>query len=305
MSVLDSAGGDAKGLLGQQMSPEDLGYDAAIIAVPRDDYFDTKALALVEQNWLDKINAIDGVRWRMLPLFNDISSDKEEDLYNTSSIGVKSFLDEGKTTMTYKVKVTPFVKKQLRTMNGIAWDIFIFTSNGFCKFTSSDGIKVEPFSTDVFRVGAEEPATRDVPTLVPITVTYADTDQLNDNPGFIEPLREGTPDVWNLKVLKDPKAVKFITVGTPTATTYDMDVVGYDGVPKVDVLASDVLIVDSSGVEQTISSCTPDPLINGRYACVVVVMAADTYQAGLKAVGLTATQGYNTLESDLVEFTIV
>jgi len=302
-SLLTSSGGSPTGLLGKQLSPEDLGFDAAIIAVPEGDYIATKTLALVKANWDDKINAVDTSRWRVLPLFNDVVPNKAEDVYNESSIKVSTFVSEGKTSMTYKVRVTPFVKKQLRTMNGVAWDVFILTSNGFIKCTSSDSIKVEGFATSVFRVGTEEPATADIPTLTPITVTYSDPKEMNDRPAFLEPLKEGTPDVWNVMDLKDPKAVRATIIGTPTATEVVMDIAGYDDVALTGVISSDVSLLDSTGTEHAITTCTESATITGRYTLVVGTMSGD-YSVGLKVVGLTATLGYNTLVADLEEFNI-
>ena len=303
MSVLDSTGGSSTGLFGKQLSPEGLGYDAAIILIPKGDSLATKTLALVKANWLNEINEVDTSRWRVLPIFNDISANKEEDVYNTSSIGMQTFIREGKTSMTYKVLVTPIVKKQLRTLNGISWDVFILTSNGFVKGTSSDGTKFEGFSTSVLHVGAEEPAAADVEALTPITVTYSDPKELNDFPAFIEPLREGTPDVWNVKDLEDPKAVKATIIGSPTATGLVMDIAGYDGVALTGVVVSDVSLLDSTDTEHTVTTCTESATITGRYTLVIPTMSGD-YRVGLKAVGLTATQGYNTLVADLAEFTV-
>ena len=98
---LKARSGNVKALAGKQTAPSDLGYPAGVILVPKGEYFATDALALVLDNWLEKINSTDGIRWRVLPLQFDVEPSKEDDTYSTSSTGNVAFVVAGKTTVKY------------------------------------------------------------------------------------------------------------------------------------------------------------------------------------------------------------
>ena len=81
-------------------------------------------------------------------------------------------------------------------------------------------------------------------------------------------------------------------------------VLSYGRVPYSGMIASDVLVQDASGAATSITTCTEDSTLVGRYTIVYSTLASGDYKTGLKGVGKTATQGYNTLPNDLVTFTI-
>ncbi len=296
--LLKASGGTATGLLGKQSAPSNLGYDAFLIIVPAGTEIATKTLALTEDTWLDGINSADSSRFRVLPIFYDIEPAKEDDVYATSSIGSVSFVRDGKLTMKYIVEVTPVVMEQLRTMNGVDWECYVGTSEGFIKATTSDNAKFEPFSLQNFRVEGETPAAGDATALVPISVTFDDPNEWNSNPAFVEPLRDGEGGNWNPRDLKDPKAIMG-TVTSPTTSGYTLYLEGYDKVAHEGAVLGDIGIWDSVGALVTVTGLTETPA--GTYA-ITATLPAGTFTTGLLPVGSCTTDGYATLERDRTSF---
>lgn len=297
MSLLKSSGGSATGLVGKQSAPKDLGYDAKLILVPEDAEIATKTLALTESTWLDAINSAVGTRYIVLPINYDLESSPESDVYATSSLGSVEFVREGKDTVRYSVIVSPFVMKQLRTLNGVDWKVYITTSGGFLKGTSTDDTKFLPFSLDNFRVEKEVKATGDAPATVPISITYANPDEWTSNPAFAEPLKEGVGSNWNPRDLKDPKAITSLVSAASTAG-FTIYLEGYDEVPFEGAVKEDVIIKNAStGVITALTSLTETT--PGTYTAVATIPAG-TQLIGVSPVGTSgATQGYAGLEADL------
>ena len=294
-----ASSGNVTALLGKQTAPSDLGYPAGVVLVPKGEYFATDALAKVESGWLDKINAIDNIRWRVLPLQWDVEPTKEDAVYVTSTTGNVAFVRAGKTTVIYKVKITPFVMAQLNNLNGIEWDLYIITSNGFITGWSSDRIKFQPFSLQNFRVEGE--VSEDLLKVVPIVWTYDDATQWNSNNSFIQPLKEGTPTTWNPRDVRDPKAITSL-VTLPATTGFTIYLEGYDKVPFTGAVKEDIIIRDISDDSLTaLTSLTEDSNTPGLYVAVATIAAA-TYDLGMAPVGSAgATQGYAGLDVDLQE----
>ena len=240
----------------------------------------------------------------MLSIFYEIEPNKEDDVYSTSGIGAKSFVREGKLTMRYIVEATPVVMSQLRSMNGVDWSAWIISSEGFIKGWTSDRTKFEPFSIQNFRVEGETPAAGDTPSLVPIEVTYDDPTQWNNNPAFVEPLRDGVSAVWNPRDLKDPKAI-ISTVTSATITGFTIKLEGYDKVAHEGAVKEDIrieLVSDGSITALTTLTETSTP---GTYTAVATI-AADTYYIGMHPVGYASmTQGFAELRADLTDETHV
>lgn len=299
MSLLKSSGGSATGLTGQQSAPKDLGYDAKLILTPIDAEIATKTLALTESTWLDAINSAVGTRYISLPINYELESSPEDDVYATSSLGSVEFVREGKDTVKYSFIVSPFVMKQLRTLNGVDWKTYIVTSSGVIKGTSTDDTKILPFTIGNFRVEKEVKATGDAPALVVVSITYAYPEEWTSNPAFVEPLRDGVPTNWNPRDLKDPKAITSL-VTNATTTGFDIYLEGYDQVPFEGAVEEDVIIRDSAtGVLTTVTTLTESATIPGQYAALATI-AASTYDIGMAPVGTSgATQGYAGLEADL------
>lgn len=297
-----ASSGNVTALLGKQSAPSELGYPAGIILVPKGEYFATDALAKVEANWLDNINAVDSLRWRMLPLQYDVEPTKEDDVYATSSTGNVAFVRAGKTTVKYSVKVTPFVMAQLNNLNGTSWDLYIITSNGFITGYSSDRVKFQPFSLQNFRV--EGDTSVDLLSVVPIVWTYEDPTQWNSNNSFIQPLKEGTPDTWNPRDVKDPKAITSL-VTLPAITGFTIYLEGYDKVPFTGAVKEDVIIKDTTtGALTVVTTLTEDSVTPGLYVALATIPSG-TYGIGVAPVGSSgATQGYAGLDSDLQETTV-
>jgi len=299
---LKASSGNVTALLGKQSAPSDLGYPAGIVLVPKGEYFATDTLAKVEANWLDNINSVDSLRWRVLPLQYDVEPTKEDDVYATSSTGNVAFVRAGKTTIKYMVKVTPFVMSQLNNLNGTDFDLFIITSNGFITGYSSDGTKFQPFSLQNFRV--EGDTSVDLLSMIPIVWTYEDPTQWNSQASFIQPLKEGSPDVWNPRDVKDPKAITtIVTLGTTSGFTIYLE--GYDKVPFTGAVKEDIVVKDTTtGVLTALTTLTEDADTSGLYAAAATI-AAGTYGIGVAPVGTSgATQGFAGLDNDLQEVTI-
>jgi len=299
---LTAGTGTATGLVGQQNAPEDLGYLSGLILVPKGSYIATDTLALLESTWLDNINSVDGTRYIVLPLAFDLENNKEEAVYETSSLGNQKFVRPGKLTRTYMVTVTPVVMEQLNTLNSAKWNCFEFTSNNFMKGTSPDRVKFSPFTLDNFRVEGEEPAGGDTVNKVPITFTYGDPSEWNGRPSFIQPLVDAISP-WNPNDLKDPKAI-ISTVTNATTAGFDIYLQGYDKVPFEGAVKEDVIVRDAStGVVTALTSLTEST--PGQYAAVGTI-AASTYEIGAAPVGTSgATQGYAGLQRDLQTTVIV
>lgn len=298
MSLLTSAGGSATGLLGKQSAPQDLGYDAKIILVPVGSSIATKTLALTESTWLDAINSAVGSRYIVLPIFHELESSPEEDVYATSSLGSVAFVREGKDTVKYSVQVSPVVMGQMRTLNGVEWEVHIVTSSGVFKGTSSDDVLFNPFSIDNFRVEKEVKATGSEPAVIPISITYADPAEWTSFPAFAEPLREGVTENWNPRDLNDPKAIiNTVTDGAITGFTIKLE--GFDGVAFTGATKEDVIVKDSTtGVETALTSLTETSTL-GTYTAVATI-AVGTYLIGNAPVGTSgATQGFAGLETSL------
>ena len=286
-------------LLGKQTAPQDLGYPIGAIPVPKGEEFATDALALVEENWLTNINSTDGIRWRVLPFEYNIEPTKADDTYATSSTGNVRFAVAGKTTVKYFVTVTPFVKSQLNNMNGIEWDIYILTSNGFIVGTSEDGVKFQPQKLQNFRVEGE--VLIDLINVVPIVWTYEDPEEDNSRPSFLQPLKSGTPTTWNIRELKDPKAI-LSAVTSPAITGFDIVLQGYDDVPFTGAAKEDVVIENTTtGVLTALTSLTESVTVPGTYVALATI-PAETYYIGMAPVGTaSATQGFAGLRSDLIK----
>ena len=304
MSLLKSSGGSATGLLGKQSAPKDLGYDAKLILVPEDAEIATKTLALTESTWLDAINSAVGTRYIVLPINYDIESSPEDDVYATSSLGSVEFVREGKDTVKYSVIVSPFVMKQARTLNGVDWKVYITTSGGFLKGTSTDDTKFLPFTLDNFRVEKEVKATGDTPATLPISITYANPDEWTSSPAFAEPLKEGVGDNWNPRDLKDPKAISIKEVTLPAITGFTVAIEGYDEVPHEGAVTSDFGIWDTSGALVSISSVTEQVAVPGTYDVLATLVTSTTYTTGLLPVGSPATLGYATLVADRADVVV-
>ena len=142
--TLKASSSSSTGLLGKMNAPADPGYLAGLFVVPKSIEFATDVLALTESEWLNLINSTEDVRMRVLPLQWDVEPTKEDDTYSTSSTKNVAFVIGGKTTYRYSVKVTPFVKTQLNTMNDTEWDLFFLSSNGFIEGTTIDEVKFQP-----------------------------------------------------------------------------------------------------------------------------------------------------------------
>ena len=285
-------------LLGKQTAPQDLGYPIGAVLVPKGEEFATDALALVEANWLTNINSTDGIRWRVLPFEYNIEPTKADDTYATSSTGNNRFAVAGKTTMKFFVTVTPFVKSQLNNLNGIEWDIFILSSNGFIEGTSEDGTKFQPQQLQDFRVEGE--TLIDLINVVPIVWTYADPAESNSRPSFLQPLKSGVP-TWNIRDINDPKAI-LSAVTSATTGGFTIVLQGYDDVPFTGAAKEDVVIENTTtGVLTALTSLTESVTVPGEYAAVATI-PAETYYIGMAPVGTaSATQGYAGLRSDLIK----
>jgi len=189
---------------------------------------------------------------------------------------------------------------QLRTLNGVDWEYYEFTSEGFIKATTSDGTLFEPFSIQNFRVEGEVPASGDTPALVTVSVTGGDPTEWNDRGAFVEPLRDGVGGNWNVRDLKDPKAI-IPTVDTPTGAGFNLTLVGYDSIAHEGAVKEDIAIYDAAGDAVTVTSATEG--LPGVYA-IVATLASEAHTAGLLPVGSPTTQGYSTLTTDLAAFTV-
>lgn len=297
MNLLKASTGVATGLLGKQVAPQDIGYLAGLILVPKGEEIATRKLALTESTWIDNINKADGNRFIMLPLAFDMTPEKEDDAYNTSSIGNVAFVRAGKLTVKYIVDVTPFVMSQLNTLNGVGWDVYKITSNGFITGTSIDGARFQPFSLQNFRVEGEIPAGGDVQNLVTISFTHADEAEWNSRPAFIKPLVDGEGEVWNPSQLEDPKAITVKEVTSPAITGFTVSLEGYDRVPHEGAVTGDFGIWDSTGTLVTVTSAT-ETAVPGTYDILATLGSGQTYTTALLPVGFTTTAGAASLASD-------
>lgn len=291
-----ASGANVTALLGEQSAPQDLGYPIGAILVPKGEEFATDALALVEANWLTNINSTDGIRWRVLPFEYNVEPTKADDTYATSSTGNVRFALAGKTTVKYFVTSTPFVKSQLNNLNGIDWNIYILTSNGFIVGTSSDGTKFQPQTLQNFHVEGE--TLLDLINVIPIVWTYDDPAEDNSRSSFLEPLKDGD---FNIRELKDPKAI-LSTVTDAALTGFDIVLVGYDDVPFTGANKENVVIEKvSDGSLVALSSLTESGTVPGTYVALATI-AADTYYIGMAPVGTaSALQGFAGLRSDLIK----
>ena len=298
-----ASSGGVKSLAGAQSAPKEIGYAAGVILVPKGEFFATDALAKVEANWLDKINSTDGIRWRVLPLQFDVEPTKEDDTYVTSSTGNVAFVVAGKTTVKYSVRVTPFVMSQLNDLNGTDWDVYILTSNGFITGWSDDRVKFRPFTLQNFRVEGEQKV--DLSSIVPIVWTYADPNEWNSNNSFIEPEKDGSPDMWNVRELKDPKAITSL-VDTFAITGFNIFLEGYDRVPFTGAAKEDVIVRNTSTLALiALDSLTESLTEPGQYVALATIPASATYDVGMAPVGTaSATQGHAGLDIDLQEETL-
>ena len=304
MSLLKSSGGSATGLLGKQTAPKDLGYDAKLILVPDGTEIATKTLALTESTWLSAINSAVGTRYIVLPIFYELESSPEDDVYATSSLGSVEFVREGKDTVKYSVIVTPVVMSQMRTLNGVDWQAYIVTSSGVIKGTSINETIFSPFSIGNFRVEKEVRATGDAPATLPIAITYSDPAEWTSQPAFIEPLREGLSVIWNPRDLKDPKAITVKEVTLPAITGFTVAIEGYDEVPHEGAVTADFGIWDAAGTLVSVSSATEQVGTPGTYDVLATLVTLTTYTTGLLPVGSPATNGYATLVADRADVVV-
>ncbi len=295
------------GLLGRQNAPADLGYLDGIVAVPKGFEFATDALALTESEWLEAINSTEDVRIRVLPIQWNIEPTKEDDEYVTSSTGNVGFLQPGKTTYRYMVKVTPFGKAMLNTLNGIDWDLYMRYSNGALMGTSEDEVKFQPYTLDNFRVEGEVPHTPGTDeAFIPITFTLADPSESDSRQSFIQPqldgiLTGGALSTWNAKNLKDPRPVRSV-VDTVTIAGFNIFLKRYDNSPFTGAQKEDVVIEDTTtGVITAVTTLTEDANISGQYAALATIPAG-TYYIGAAKVGTSgASQGDAGLRKDLIK----
>ena len=301
---LKASSGVATGLLGKQIAPEDLGYLSGLILVPKGDEFATDALALTESGWVTNINKASGLRWIVLPLAFDMTPEKEDAVYNTSSLGNVAFVRPGKLTVDYIVDVTPFVMSQLQTLNGVDWDMFKITSNGYMTGTSIDKTKFQPFTLENFRVEDEIPSGGDAQSLVPINFTHADSKEWNSNPTFIKPSDDGVGTVWNPRDLKDPKAITVKAVTLPAITGFTVSIEGYDKVPHEGAVTADFGIWDSAGALVAITSATEQVATPGTYDILATLVTSTTYTSALLPVGSPATAGYASLIADRADVVV-
>lgn len=296
---LISSSENVTALLGKQSAPQNLGYPIGAVLVPEGEEFATDALALIEENWLTNINSIDGIRWRLLPFEYNVEPTKADDIYATSSTGNIRFAVAGKTTIKYFVTTTPFLKSQLNDLNGVDWSIYILTSSGFIIGTSQDGIKFQPQTLQNFRVESE--MLIDLINVIPITWTFANPEEDNSRPSFLQPLKSGTPSTWNIRDLKDPKAILSV-VTNPALTGFDIVLKGHDNTPFTGAIKEDLVIEDTTtGILTELTTLTESSTVQGTYVAVATI-AAGTYYIGMSPVGTSgSTNGYAGLRSDLIK----
>ena len=296
--------GASTGLLGKQSAPNNLGYDAMLILTPLHAEFADKDLALTESEWVDKINQGDDSRYRVLPIAYEMESSPEEDVYATSSLGFQSFVREGKDTVKYSVLTTPFVMTQLRSLNGGSYRAFIVTSAGFIKGTNPNGTSFKGFSIQNFRVEKEVKATGDAPATVPISITYGDAGEWADYGAFVEPLKDGTPDVWNPLDLVDVKAIIPVFIDQVSASSFIVQVQGYDGVAFEGGQLGDFILKDSAGQSVSIDAVAEQAGQPGFYNIEAVMTSGETYKFSAAPVGSTTTLGYAGLPGDTIDVII-
>ncbi len=297
MSLLNSSGGSATALAGKQSAPANIGYDSVIVLAPTGTTIATETLALTESTWLDGVNSSVGSRWIVLPIAFDIEPSPEDDVYQTSSLGSKKFVREGLDTVVYLFDVTPVVMEQLRTLNGVDWSAFIFTSEGVIKCTSDDQTILSPFSIQNFRVEKPRKAGGDAGELLPVSITYGDSAEWASNPGFVEPMRSGVGGNWNPRDIVDPKAI-LGTVTSATTAGFTIALAGYDGVAFSGANLSNIMVRNSSTLAEITLDSLTETAVLGTYTALATIAAA-TYLIGCAPVGTaSAIQGYAGLERD-------
>jgi hypothetical protein len=87
---------------------------------------------------------------------------------------------------------------KLRKFNNKTVKIFIIDDNGNILCTSSDGVKVQPFSVTEMRIETAKLSDGSTSVLTPVKIVLQDTTEFNDRGYVLQPLK-ATPS-WNPKL---------------------------------------------------------------------------------------------------------
>lgn len=240
------------------------------------------AVALPDFRFDTIANAKDKTKWdtaiaekKIFPLYDveELASANTEDTFFEGR-SRKYKTASGKKESTYSSFLGLCSHNALKSFDGKEMQLFEFTEDGaILSVMDIDGVKVKGQNV-VLTVGKRVPATSDRPASTPVTISYKDFNEFEDNGAVLRPENWDGMDLYGIfdatitQVSATSTSIKF-TVSDGCAGGGDNLSVFEDG---------DVEVKDGSGAVQSVSFVAPDA--NGVYE-VTGTGFADGFTVGL------------------------
>jgi hypothetical protein len=272
----------------------DVGFDVGHVFVPRGTEIDTEANAKLLATWQTLIQADVGTRIYPVPPSVKQEPTADEPVYETLSQGAEQYLYTNTNKDRFFISasiLTPTFVSNMNSLNNGIWAAYAFTSNGFIRGKSIDGVKFLPMDCTV-RIEPQRKATDAEGAHLPYTVRFDDYKDWNENGAIVDPVFNPSTDLEGLV------NVNLAVSGTPTATelilvaTTELNDIAVTG-----LVVADFLIKTAAGAEQAPSSVTESP--TGTYTFVTSGQVTGT--ANLQLPSAMTTEGYEGVE---VDFTV-
>lgn len=200
------------------------GKDMRIAIVPEDFNFANEAEAKDMLKHIEMLNLSKAERGFIFPTHFNAEDKSEEKQMSDGWDGKKTKTQSRKEIIAFTLDETTLALHQrLKTFDNIKnYGVFIYTSENGLKATSSDGIKVEPFSLSRFGVDDQSFQNEDIARTI-IEIAYENKSKEWDANGVYIQL-----DWLPLSILEGIKPCKIALVGAATATGATVNVTGKD-----------------------------------------------------------------------------
>jgi hypothetical protein len=269
-----------------------------LVLAPKGSEIATKTLALTKATWVDNQNAAIGSRWFIMPLIFNGTPEQEEVVKETSDFGYESIVRDGK--LVYKIdfeEIHIHNVNSLFSMNNGSFDAYVITDKSFIIGFSADGIKFRPIQLDYARVLPRTQNTGSTQQRVQFELRTTDIRQLNDLCVELDCVNDAdAPAAWypDLELpVAQPKDL-IITLTSVAATSFALNLKGYDGVAYAAAVKEDLYLRKTSATGTAIPITSLTYVSEGNYTGVIGSQTAGTFYASLYDQPTATTQGVET-----------
>ena len=220
------------------------------------------AIALPDFRFATIADAKDKTKWdeaiaqkKIFPLYDveELASANTEDTFFEGR-SKKYKTASGKKESTYSSFLGLCSHAALKSFNGKKMQLFEFTEDGaILAVMDTDGVKVKGQSV-VLNIGKRLPATADRPASTPVTISYENFNEFEDDGAILR------PENWDGM---DLHGIFDVTLTLVSASSTSIKFTASDGCAGggdlLDVFESgDVIVKDASGATQTVTFVAPD-----------------------------------------------